>query len=107
MIISINESGIFNVNVYIEMKTDFKIVADFITFLTPGKRVRTHGLECPYVEYIFTPSLFFINPDICEENCIHIFYAHFVRTPDHEAFHSPFAWTHMRLLTLLKQQGIV
>ena len=79
MLISINESGIFNVNVYIEMKTDFKIIVYFITFLTPGKRVRTHGLECPYGAYIFTPSLFFITPDMCVEKCVHNFYAYFVR----------------------------
>ncbi len=65
MLISINERGIFNVNVYIEMKTEFKILVYFITFLTPGKRVRTHSQEHPY---IFTPSLFCINLDTCMEN---------------------------------------
>ncbi len=66
----LHESGIFNVNVYIEMKTKFKLFIYFITFLTPGKIVCTHGLECPYGAYIFMPSLFFINPDRCVENCI-------------------------------------
>ncbi len=67
MLISINENGIFNVNVYIEMKAEFKIVVYFITFLTSGKRVCTHGLECPYGTYLCL-SLFFINPDMCMEN---------------------------------------
>ncbi len=39
------ESGIFNVNVYIDMKTEFKMVVYFINFLTPGKIVCTHGSE--------------------------------------------------------------
>ncbi len=41
---------------HIEMKTQFKIIY-FIT--SHSKSVRTHGLECPYGEYIFTPSIFF------------------------------------------------
>ncbi len=35
-------------------------------------------VECPYGEYIFTPSLFFINPDMGVENCLRILYPHFV-----------------------------
>ncbi len=31
------ESGIFHVSVYIDMKTEFKIVVYLIHFLTPGK----------------------------------------------------------------------
>ncbi len=46
---------------HIEMKTQFKIIY-FIT--SHSKRVCTHGLECPYGAYIFTPSLFFINSDM-------------------------------------------
>ncbi len=33
MLISINEGGLFNVNVYIDMKTEFKIVVYFINLL--------------------------------------------------------------------------
>ncbi len=73
MLISINERGIFNVNVYIEIKTEFKILVYFITFLTPGKRVRKHSQEHPYGAHIFTPSLFFINPDTCVENSARTF----------------------------------
>ncbi len=73
VLISINERGIFNVNVYIEMKTEFKILVYFITFLTPGKRVRTHSQEQPYSAHVFAPSLFFINPDTCVENSTHTF----------------------------------
>ncbi len=62
---------------HIEMKTQFKIVS-FIT--SHSKSVRTHGLECLYGEYIFTPSLFFINPDMCVENCLRILFAQFVST---------------------------
>ncbi len=65
--ISINERGIFNVNVYIEMKTEFKILVYFITFLTPGKRVRTHSQEHSYLRQVY----FFINPDTCVENSAH------------------------------------
>ncbi len=38
MLISINERRILNVNVYIEKKTEFKILVYFITFPTPGKK---------------------------------------------------------------------
>ncbi len=87
MLISINERGIFHVNVYIEMKTEFKILVYFITFLTPGKSVRTHSQEHPYGAHIFTPSLFFINPDTCVENSVRTFlcpfcaYAAFIHEP--------------------------
>ncbi len=78
MLISINERGIFNINVYIEMKTEFKFLVYFITFLTPGKRVRTHIQEHPYGAHIFTPSLFFMNR--AWKTAHSHFYAHFVRT---------------------------
>ncbi len=70
-------------NVHIEIKTQFKI----IYFITPHcKSVHTHGLECPYGAYIFTPSLFLINPDMCMENCLRILcpfcaYATFINVP--------------------------
>ncbi len=53
------ERGIFNVIVYIDMKTEFKIIVYFINFLTPGKRVRMHGSEfaCAGAQ-IFPSSLF-------------------------------------------------
>ncbi len=66
MLISIDESGIFNVNVYIV----FKII---VYIITPGKRVRTHSKEHPYGAHIFTPSLCFINPDMCLENSVFTF----------------------------------
>ncbi len=68
-----NESGIFLVNAYRN--------ENIIYFITPphSKRVCLHGLECPYGEYIFTPSLFCQNTDLCVENCICILYGHFVR----------------------------
>ncbi len=59
MLISINERG---------MKTDFKILVYFITFLTPGKRVKNIRTM-----HKFKPSLFFINPNTCLENSIHTF----------------------------------
>ncbi len=62
---------------HIEMKTQFKIVY-FIN--SHSKRVRMHGLECPYDADIFMAILYFINLDICVENCLCILYAHFVRT---------------------------
>ncbi len=66
-----------NANVYIDMQTEFKnrCLAYLITFLTPGKRVRMHGLECPYGAYIFTAGLFFRNHYVRG-----IFYTHFVHT---------------------------
>ncbi len=32
-----------------------------------------HGQEHPYGAHIFTPSLFFINPDMCFENSVRMF----------------------------------
>lgn len=32
-----------------------------------------HSLECPYRAHIFTPRFFFMNPDMCMENCIRTF----------------------------------
>ncbi len=53
------ESGIFNVNVYIDMKTEFKIVVYFINVLTPGKRVCTHGSEFAWGVQIFHQVCFY------------------------------------------------
>ncbi len=63
------ESGIFNVNVYIEMKTVFKIVVYFINFLTPGKRVCMHGSE-------FACRVF-INPTFCVGSGVRLFQGRF------------------------------
>jgi len=38
-----------------------------------SKRVRTHGQEHPYGAHLFTPSLFFKNPDMCVEKCVRIY----------------------------------
>ncbi len=35
--------------------------------------MRMHGQEHPYGAHIFTPSLFFINPDMCFENSVRTF----------------------------------
>ncbi len=57
------------------MKTQLKLVY----FITPhSKRVCTHGLECLY---IFTACLFFINPDMCVENCLRILAMFIKETP--------------------------
>ncbi len=65
------ESGIFNVNVYIDMNTEFKIVVFFINFLTPGKRVCTHGSEfacrCANfpIKFVFINPTFYIGSGVC------------------------------------------
>ncbi len=53
------ESGIFNVNVYIDMKTEFKIIVYFINFLTPGKRVYMYGSRSLLTESNILLSCFF------------------------------------------------
>ncbi len=67
------ESGIFNVNVYIDMKTEVKIIVYFIHFLTSGKRVCTHGSEfacrCANIPVKFV----FINPIFCIGSVIRLF----------------------------------
>ncbi len=65
VLISINESIIFNVNVYIGMKTKFKIIVYFINFLTRGKRVCTHGSEFACRCANFPVKFVFINPTFC------------------------------------------
>ncbi len=35
--------------------------------------MRTHSQEHPYGAHVFTPSLFFINPDTCLENSTRTF----------------------------------
>ncbi len=47
---------------------------------SPGTEFDTPGLDCPYGTYIFTLSLFFINPDICVENRVCIFLYPFCAT---------------------------
>ncbi len=75
MLISINESIIFNVNVYIGMKTEFKIFVYFINFLTRGKGVCTHGSEsecrCANVMFVF------INPTFCVGSGVRLFQGRF------------------------------
>ncbi len=57
MLISINERGIFNVNVYSEMKTDFKILVYFITFSHSRKKSQEHTYHVHiYVKFIFYKS---------------------------------------------------
>ncbi len=58
------KSGIFNVNVnvYIDMKTEFKIIVYFINFLTAGKIVCTHGSEFVWRCANFPIKFVFINP---------------------------------------------
>ncbi len=68
----LNESGIFIVNAY-RNENSLKLFTSLL--LTPKVFER---IECPYDAYIFTPSLFFINPDMWVENCLRILYAHFV-----------------------------
>ncbi len=65
------ESGIFNENVYIDMKTEFKIVVYFIHFLTPGKRVYMYGSRSLLTESnIFTWFFlrFFVLPILSYQN---------------------------------------
>ncbi len=59
------KSGICNVNVYADMKTEFKIVVYFINFLTPGKSVCTHGSEFACRCTNFPVKFVFINPTFC------------------------------------------
>ncbi len=62
------ESGIFNV--YIDIKTEFKMVVYFNNYLTPGKKVCTHGSEfacrCANfpVTYVFINTTFYIGSGI-------------------------------------------
>ncbi len=74
MIISNNDSGIFNVNVYIEMKTEFKIVVYFIAFHTAGKRVRT--LVRTWCVHIYAKFIFFKIPTCAWKIAYAYFYAH-------------------------------
>ncbi len=71
------ESGIFNVNVYIDMKTEFKIVVYFINFLTPGKRVCTHGSEFACRCANFPVKFVFINPTFCIGSGVRLFQGRF------------------------------
>ncbi len=77
MLISIIESIIFNVNVYIDMKTEFKIVVYFINFLTRGKRVLTHGSEFACKCANFLVKFVFINPTFCVESGVRLFQGRF------------------------------
>ncbi len=52
------ESGLFNVNVYIDMKTEFKILVYFINFLTPGKSLYAWVNVCMQV-YKFSHQVCF------------------------------------------------
>ncbi len=76
MRISINESGIFNVNVYIEMKTEFKMVY-VITFLSPGKEVNMHGSEFACRCANFPVKFVFINPTFCVGSGVRLFQGRF------------------------------
>ncbi len=55
------ESGIFNVNVYIDMKTEFKIVVYFIHFSFLEKEFIRMGQSCVQVR-TFSVKFVFINP---------------------------------------------
>ncbi len=70
------ESGIFNVNVYIHLKTEFKIVY-FINVLTPGKRVYMHGSEFAYRCANFPIKFVFINPTFCVGSGVCLFQGRF------------------------------
>ncbi len=81
VLISINESGIFNVlNVYIDMKTEFKIVVCFINFLPPGKRLCTHGSEFVCMCANFTIKFVLINSTFCVGSGVRLFQGRFVHT---------------------------
>ncbi len=72
--------GTFYVNVYIDMKTEVKIVVYFINFLTPGKRVHTHRSEFVGRCANFPVKFVLINPTFCVGSCVRLFQGRFVRT---------------------------
>ncbi len=75
VLISINEGILFNVNVYIDMKTEFKIVVYFINFLSRGKRVCTHGFACRCTD--IPVKFVFINPTFCVGGGVRLFQGRF------------------------------
>ncbi len=74
MLISIHESGIFNV--YIDMKTWFKIVVCLINFLTPGK-IRMDGSEFACRCANLTVKFVFINCAVCVGSGVRLFLGRF------------------------------